>query len=83
MAGTEVVFETSVNSPFNQLMQLLAREYFTDFSPCEIFKLYVRSALRNKYRQDWNQIPAEVLGNLPCKLNTLKKRVRKVIIEVS
>jgi hypothetical protein len=37
----------------------------------------------NRTIQDWNQIPAEVLGTLPCKLNTLKKRVRKAIIEVS
>jgi len=33
--------------------------------------------------QDWNQLPAEMLGTLPCKLNTLKKRARKAIIEVS
>jgi len=33
--------------------------------------------------QDWNQPPAEVLGTLTCKLNTLKKRARKAIIEVS
>ena len=33
--------------------------------------------------KDWNQLPAEVLGTLPCKLNTLKKRVKKVINEVS
>ena len=32
--------------------------------------------------EDWNQLPAEVLGTLPCKQNTLKKRVKKVIIEV-
>jgi len=32
--------------------------------------------------QDWNQLPAEVLGTLPCKLKTLKKRVRKATIEV-
>jgi len=37
----------------------------------------------NRTIQDWNQLPAEVLGTLPCKLNTLKKRVRKAIIEVS
>ena len=36
----------------------------------------------NKTIQDWNQLPAEVLGTLPCKLKTLKKRVRKAIIEV-
>jgi hypothetical protein len=35
----------------------------------------------NKTIEDWNQLPAEVLGTLPCKQNTLKKRVR--IIEVS
>jgi len=34
----------------------------------------------NRTIQDWKQPPAEVLGNLPCKLNTLKKRIRKAII---
>ena len=33
--------------------------------------------------QDWNRLPAEVLGTVPFKLKTLKKRVRKAIIEVS
>jgi len=33
--------------------------------------------------QDWNQLPAEVLRTVRCKLNTLKKRVRKAIIEIS
>jgi len=37
----------------------------------------------NRTIQDWNQLPAEVLGTLPCKPNTLKKRVRNVINEVS
>jgi len=37
----------------------------------------------NRIIQDWNQLPAEVLGTLPSKLKTLKKRVRKAIIEVS
>ena len=37
----------------------------------------------NRTIQDWNQLPAEVLEPLPCKLNTLKKRVRKAITEVS
>jgi hypothetical protein len=36
----------------------------------------------NRTIQDWNQLPAEVLEILPCKPNTLKKRVRKVINEV-
>jgi hypothetical protein len=36
----------------------------------------------NRTIEDWNQLPAEVLGTLPCKQNTLKKRVRKAIIEV-
>ena len=40
MAGTEMVFETSVYSPFDQLTQLLAQENITHFSCCEIFKLY-------------------------------------------
>jgi len=33
----------------------------------------------NRAIQDWNQLPAEVLGTLPCKPNTLKKMARKVI----
>ena len=37
----------------------------------------------NRTIQDWNQLPAEVLGTLPCKLKTFKKRVRKAITEVS
>jgi hypothetical protein len=35
----------------------------------------------NRAIQDWNQLPAQVLGNLPCKPITFKKRVRKVITE--
>ena len=27
----------------------------------------------NRTIQDWNQLPAEVLGTLPCKLKTLKR----------
>jgi hypothetical protein len=37
----------------------------------------------NRTIQDWNQLPAEVLGPLPYKPNTLKKRVRKVINKAS
>jgi len=37
----------------------------------------------NRTIQVWNQLPAEVLGTLPCELNTMKKRVRKAIIEMS
>jgi len=37
----------------------------------------------NRNTEDWNQLPAELLGTLPCKLNTLKKRARKAITEVS
>jgi len=35
----------------------------------------------NRTIQHWNQLPAEVLRNLPSKPITFKKRVRKVIIE--
>jgi hypothetical protein len=35
----------------------------------------------NRTIQLWNQLPAEVFGNLPCKQNTFKRRVRKAIIE--
>jgi len=37
----------------------------------------------NRTIQHWNQLPAEVLGTLPCKPIIFKKRIRKVIIEVS
>ena len=37
----------------------------------------------NRTIQRWNQLPAELLGTLPCKLITFKKRVRKVIIELN
>jgi len=37
----------------------------------------------NKTIQYWNQLPAEVLGTLPCKPITFKKRLRKVIIELN
>jgi len=40
-------------------------------------------SLVNRTIQHWNQSPAEVLGTLPCKPFIFKKRVRKVIIEVS
>jgi len=36
----------------------------------------------NRTVQHWNQLPAEVLGTLPCKPIIFKMRVRKVIIEV-
>jgi len=37
----------------------------------------------NRTVQHWNQLHAEVLGCLPCKPIIFKKRVRKVIIEMS
>jgi len=37
----------------------------------------------NRTVQHWNQLPAEVLETVPCKPVTFKKRVRKVIIDVS
>jgi len=37
----------------------------------------------NRTIQHWNQLPAEVLGILPCEPITFKKRVRKVIIELN
>jgi len=37
----------------------------------------------NRTIQHCNQLPAEVLGFLPCKPITFKKRVRKVIIELN
>jgi len=37
----------------------------------------------NRTIQHWNQLPAGVLGILPCKPVTFRKRVRKVIIELN
>jgi len=37
----------------------------------------------NRTIQHWNHLPAEVLGILPCKPITFKRRVRKVIIELN
>ena len=37
----------------------------------------------NRTIQHWNQLPAEVLGILPCKAITFKKRVRKVKTELN
>ena len=36
----------------------------------------------NRTIQHWNQLQAEVVGILPCKPITFRKRVRKVIIEL-
>jgi hypothetical protein len=33
----------------------------------------------NRTIQDWNELPADVLGTLSCKLNNFRKRIRKVI----
>jgi hypothetical protein len=35
----------------------------------------------NRTIQLWNQLPAEVFENLPCKQNIFKRRVRKALIE--
>jgi len=37
----------------------------------------------NRTIQHWNQLPAEVLGILPTKPITFKKRERKMIIELN
>ena len=37
----------------------------------------------NRTINHWNQLPAEVLGTLPCKPMTFKEKVRKAINEVS
>ena len=37
----------------------------------------------NRTFQHWNQLPAEVLGILPCKPITFKKRIKKVVIELN
>ena len=35
----------------------------------------------NRTIEDWNQLLAEVLGTLPCKQNTLKKRLLRCVKE--
>ena len=37
----------------------------------------------NRTIQHWNQLPSEVLGNLPCKPITFKKRVGKIIVALN
>jgi len=37
----------------------------------------------NRTIQHWNQLPAELLGTIPCKPITFTKRVRKVINELN
>jgi len=54
--------------------KIRSRRQMTDLRKCSFV---------NRTIQDWNQLPAEVLGTLPCKLKTLKKTVRKAIIGVS
>jgi len=34
----------------------------------------------NRIIKDWNQLPAEMLGTLPCKPKIFRKRVKKAII---
>ena len=42
-----------------------------------------KNSFVNRTIEDWNQLHAEVLGTLPCKLSTLKERITKAIIGVS
>ena len=46
MTGTEIVLETLSDSPFVHLAQLLAREYFIEFSRRQSCKLYIRLLVR-------------------------------------
>ena len=43
----------------------------------------VKYSFVNRTIQHWNQLPAEVLGILPCKPITFKEGVKKVIIELN
>jgi hypothetical protein len=47
MTMTDKVPETLVYSSFDQLMQLLAQEYFIEFSHRESFKLYIAITFMN------------------------------------
>jgi hypothetical protein len=33
----------------------------------------------NRTAKSWNQLPASLLASFPCKLNTLRKRVKNVV----
>jgi hypothetical protein len=39
----------------------------------------VKYSFVNRTIRLWNRLPAEILGTLPCKTNSFRKRVRKVI----
>jgi len=54
--------------------KIRSRRQRTDIGKCSFV---------NRTIQHWNQLPAEVLGILPCKPTTFKKMVRKVIIELN
>jgi hypothetical protein len=36
-------------------------------------------SFENRTNRLWNRLPAEILGNLPCKPNAFRKRARRVI----
>jgi hypothetical protein len=40
---------------------------------------FIDDSFVNRTIQFWNQIPADVLGNLSCKPSNFRERVRKVI----
>jgi hypothetical protein len=46
MTGTEIVLETVSYSPFVHLAQLLAREYFIEFTRRQTCKLYIMLLVR-------------------------------------
>jgi len=35
----------------------------------------------NRAIKSWNQLPAGLLASFPCKLNTLRKRVKNVVTD--
>jgi hypothetical protein len=50
--------------------EIRSRKQKTDIGKCSSV---------NRTIQLWNQVPADALGTLPCKLSNFRKRVRKVI----
>ena len=45
----------------------------------EIYEVHCLYYIVNGTIRLWNRLPAEILGTLPCKPNTFRKRVRKVV----
>jgi hypothetical protein len=66
-----------------EVVSLTHRPYLSPFRSRRQRMDIGKYSLLNRTIQHWKQLPAEVLETLPCITVTFKRRVRKVIIEVS